>query len=64
MGKRVMAGADHRRHAARKDRDLVVVLACLVATVLASGYVAARLSETSNGTDPDRYARFYASLDR
>lgn len=59
-----MAEADRRRRAARKDRDLVVMLTCLVATMLASGYVAARLSETSNGTDPDRYARFYASLDR
>ncbi len=64
MGKQAMAEADRRRRAGRRDRDLVVVLTSLVATVLASGYVAARLSETSNGTDPDRYARFYASLDR
>ena len=48
----------------RTDRDLIIVLACLVGSVLASGYVAARLSETSNGTDPTRYERFYASLDR
>ena len=48
----------------RTDRDLIVILACMVGSVLASGYVAARLSETSNGTDPSRYERFYASLDR
>ncbi|SFS70646.1 hypothetical protein [Brevundimonas viscosa] len=48
----------------RTDRDLIIVLACMVGSVLASGYVAARLLETSNGTDPTRYERFYASLDR
>jgi hypothetical protein len=53
-----------RRGTRRADRDLIVILACTVGSVLASGYVAARLSETSNGTDPARYERFYASLDR
>jgi hypothetical protein len=53
-----------RHRAGRADRDLIVVLACTVGTVLVSGFVAARLSETSNGTDPARYERFYASLDR
>lgn len=56
--------ARQRSQAKRGERDLIVVLSCMVGLLLASGYVAARLSETSNGTDPVRYERFYASLDR
>ena len=59
-----MDRTDTGRRTGGKDRDLIVVLTCIVASLLASGYVAARLSETSNGTDPARYERFYASLDR
>ena len=59
-----MAYGRKQDRAGQGDRDLIVLLACLVGVLLASGYVAARLSESSNGTDPDRYARFYASLDR
>ncbi len=56
--------ATGRERDKRPDRDLIVVLACMLGSVLVSGYVAARLVETSNGTDPARYERFYASLDR
>ena len=56
--------ATGRERDKRPERDLIVVLACMLGSVLVSGYVAARLVETSNGTDPARYERFYASLDR
>jgi hypothetical protein len=45
-----------------RDPGVAVLLLILAAMLSSSGYVAWRLSDMSNGVDPERYARFKQSL--